>query len=198
MPLSITSAFSDPDEFQSALRPFGVTQMILTESTDFRARLMKIRLNGVELLAGTERVSRTATVSVPLHRVLIEFPKAYRGTHAWGAQQVGVGELAIISGVNRIAWHISGPARWGALMMQVDVLTEYVHTILGTQTPRPAPGVTLRRPNPVTFGELLKLHDAAVRHTLRQPEAAVETESARGLEQELVTLLTDLIGEASG
>lgn len=198
MPLSITSAFSDPDEFQSALRPFGVTQMIVSDTADFRARLMKIRLDGIELLAGTEKVSRTATVSVPLRQVLIEFPKACRGSHAWGAQQVGPGELAIITGVNRVAWYISGPARWGAFMMHVDVLTEYVHTILGTQTPRPAPGVTLRRPNPVTFGELLKLHGAAVRHTLRQPEAAVETESARGLEQELVMLLTDLIGDPSG
>jgi hypothetical protein len=197
MPLSTTSAFSDPSDFRSALRHCGVLQLTPGEGTGFRARLTNIRLDQMELIGGTETIPREARVSMPLRLVLIEFPKMRQDTHYWGEQQIRLGQLAIVSGVNGINWRTSGPTRWGAVLMQADVLTRYVHTMHGGQAPRPAPGVTLTQPSRTTFGELLRLHNAAVRYTVRQPEAPVESESARGLEQELVTLLTELLLERS-
>jgi hypothetical protein len=193
MPLSTTSAFSDPGDFRFALRRCGVVQLIPGEATGFRARLTTIRLDRMELIAGSESISRDARVSVPLRQVLIEFPRTRLDTHYWGEQLINLGQLAVVSGVSGVAWRTRGPTRWGAILMPADVLTKYVHTMQGSQTPRPAPGVTLRQPSRTTFSELLKMHNAVVRYTVRQPEAPVESESARGLEQELLTFLSEML-----
>ena len=197
MPISSTSAFSDPRDFEAALCRCGIMRVIPKVAVGFRARLTDIRLRELELLAARENVSRTATVSVPAHQILIVFPETEKGVHYWAERQVGLGELVIVTDVANGAWRICAPTRWSAIHASAQLLADSLHAIAGEQAQLPPPGLTLWRPRWRSFAELLKLHRAAIRHTVRQPEAPVETDAARGLEQELLTSLVGSLSDMS-
>jgi len=191
MPISSTSAFSDPGDFQSALRRCGVVRLIPTQPVGFRARLTDIRLNQLQLLAARENVSRIATVSAPTDQVLMVFPETEEGAHYWAECRLSLGEFVVMSDAAHSIWRICAPTRWGAILLPTQMLANCLHTIVGEQACLPPPGLTLWRPRRPAFRELLKLHRAIVRHTVRQPEAPVETEAARGAEQELLVVLVE-------
>lgn len=197
MPISSTSAFSDPRDFLSALRRCGVVRLVPTQGGGFRARLTDIRLSQVELLAAREKVSRTATVLTPTDQVLIVFPQTDKDAHYWAERRLSLGELVVISTPAHTTWRICASTRWGAILLPTHILADCFHTIVGEEARLPPPGLTLWRPRWPAFLELLKFHRAVVCYTVRQPEAPVETEAAHGLEQELLTRLVDSMTDMS-
>jgi hypothetical protein len=63
MPGSVISLFSEPDEFQAALREDGLLNLLITGGGQFRARLTQVRLNHMRLSAGAK-----VLLSLPLDR----------------------------------------------------------------------------------------------------------------------------------
>lgn len=197
MPISSTSAFSDPGDFRFALRRCGLVRLIPLLNVGFRARLTDIRLSQVELLAASERVSRIATVSAPADQMLIVFPKTREGAHYWAGQQLVLGELIVMFGPACSTWRIRAPTVWGAILLPLPMLAGSLPAIADERAHMPPPGLTRWRPPGTAFGDLLKLHRAAVSYTIRQPEAPVETEAARGLEQQLLTAVVESLSTTS-
>ena len=68
MPGSVTSVFSEPDDFEAALRKEGALQLLATGRGQFRARLTQITLHGLRLSDGEEQLSRIAHVAMPHDR----------------------------------------------------------------------------------------------------------------------------------
>jgi len=195
MPSTITSAFSDPADFQAALQKCGVVEFIPKRTDAFQARLTQIRLIRLELLAGGERVPRLAVVTPPAGHVLITFPKKDGGIQIWDEFAVRPGELVAMSrGYN--CWRIVGPTRWGAVMMLADSLAEYSRAVFGRHAKLPGPDLSRWRPRRQVFAQLLKLHHAAICRTIRQPEAPIDAEAGRGLEQGLIAALLDSLRSA--
>jgi len=124
------------------------------------------------------------------------FAMTKTGAQYWTERRLGLGELVVISGPAQSTWRIHAPARWGAILVPARVLIDCLHTIAGEQAQVPATGLTIGRPPWSAFRELLALHWAAVHCTVRQPEAPVETEAARALEQQLLVSLADVLGPA--
>ena len=98
MASSTTSVFADPDDFQSAIAPYGMGEMLLTGEGLFRARVTIIRLEGLALFTARERTSRVAVVSVPSSQILATFTAKAEGTQIWNSRQAIPGSIVILSG----------------------------------------------------------------------------------------------------
>jgi hypothetical protein len=197
MPTSSTFAFSDPADFQSALHRRGVVSLTPTQVVGFRVRLTEVRLSQLELMAAREYVSRIAIVSAPTDQVLTAFPLTDEGVHYWDERRLSLGELVVVTDPAHGTWRISAPTSWGAILLPKRLLVDCWMAIVGEKAHLPPPGLTLWRPRWPTFRDLLKLNRAVVRHTVRQPEAPIETEAARGLEQELLSSLVESLADMS-
>src|SRR5207253_9016954 len=66
MPSTVTSAFSDPDDFDTALRKEGVLSMLVTARGQFRARLTQISLDEICISAVDEHLPRIAFIAAPI------------------------------------------------------------------------------------------------------------------------------------
>jgi hypothetical protein len=125
------------------------------------------------------------------------FPMTDEGTHYWAERRLRFGELVIMSDAARGTWRISAPASWGAFLVSAQNLVDSVRMVAGDEAHLPPSGLSLWRPRWPAFRELMKLHRAVVRHTVREPEAPVKTEAARGLEQELLSSLVETLTNMS-
>ena len=65
MPDSVTSVFSEPEDFEAALRKEGYLGMVTTGRGQFRAQLTQVALHRLRLSAGEEQLSRIAFVAAP-------------------------------------------------------------------------------------------------------------------------------------
>jgi hypothetical protein len=189
MPSSSTSAFSQPEDFETALLDCGMRGLSLTSSTAFQARLTSIRLDKLHLLAATERAARIAVLSVPATDILVVFSKG-AGKQIWGGLEARSGQLLVVPSAHRTYWQTTGPIGWGAIRVAAAVLASCCKAIAGNELHLPAAEPALWRPPRAVLSSLIRLHETAIRRTLHQPEAPLEPEAAHGLEQRL---LADLI-----
>jgi hypothetical protein len=93
MPGSVTSVFGDPDEFQTALRPYGVINLLVAGSGQFRARLTQVTLHHLHLLACDEQLPRIAFITVPTDTVLVALPINGQPAPFWGGMEMQAGEI---------------------------------------------------------------------------------------------------------
>src|SRR3981189_2676214 len=91
MPDSISSAFSEPEDFGAAMRAEGCLSLLITAHGPFRARLTQVTLNGMRLSSAEEQLPRIAFVAVPAEAVMLMFPMSKATGLACGglAMQVG-------------------------------------------------------------------------------------------------------------
>ena len=68
MPQSVTSAFSEPEDFYAAMCASGFLSLLVTARGQFRALLTRISLNDISLSAAEEWLPRIAFVAVPADR----------------------------------------------------------------------------------------------------------------------------------
>jgi hypothetical protein len=84
MPGSVTSVFSEPDDFQAALREDGVLSLLITGRSQFRARLTQVTLHRWRLWTSEEHLSRIGFVAVPANAILVLLPISSRVASIWG------------------------------------------------------------------------------------------------------------------
>src|SRR5262249_30453697 len=113
MPRSVASVFSNPKDFQAALRKDGVLALVVAGQGPFRARLTQVELNHLRLAAGEEELSRIAFVAVPANTVLVLFPIGDRPAPTCGGMELRVGEMIVLGPNQRMHARTDGPCRWG-------------------------------------------------------------------------------------
>src|SRR5215831_15417572 len=96
MPDSITSAFSEPEDYEAALRRAGVLSLLIPGGGQFRAKLTQISLSATRLSAAEERLPRIAFVSIPADVLVILFPVGRAAAPVCGGISVGSGELLTV------------------------------------------------------------------------------------------------------
>jgi hypothetical protein len=97
MPGSIKSAFSEPEDFEAALRAEGCRNLLITGCGQFRAHMTQIVLHRVRLSAGDEHLARIAFIAVPADMVLISFPIGNGALPVYGGIEMRVGEIMTLS-----------------------------------------------------------------------------------------------------
>jgi hypothetical protein len=163
-----------------------------TSSIGFRARLTSIRLDKLHLLAATERTPRIAVVSARPTDILVIFSKG-AGEQFWGGLKAGPGQILILPSAHRTYWQTTSPIGWGAVRVPAGVLTSYGKAIAGNKLHLPADELALWQPSRAVLSNFLRLHNAAIRRTVHQPEAPLEPEIGHGLEQVLLARLIECL-----
>src|SRR5580693_2478591 len=93
MPGSVTSVFSEPGDFEAALREEGSLGLLITGRGQFRARLTQVKLHRLRLSAAEEQLSRIAFIAVPANLILVSLPIDSRRAPIWGGITMRAGEI---------------------------------------------------------------------------------------------------------
>jgi AraC-like DNA-binding protein len=195
MPASTLSVFSEPDDFQAALKEGGWVDFLVTGRGKFLAHLSRIALHRVRLASGDERQSRVAFISIPHRLMRITLPVRPAASLLWGGVGIRPDEIVTHSAGHRTHERTNGPCRWSSLWFLMTDLSASGRAMTGA-TFALARGQCRWRPTPEALRCLTSLHGDAVRATAAHPSLPVDAEAARGLEQQLLEAVIEcLVGE---
>jgi hypothetical protein len=192
MPGSVTSVFSEPDEFRSALRADGVLSLLVTGPGQFRARLTQVALNRLRLSAVEEQLSRIAFVAVPANMLLVALPIGDRPSPIWGGIGTRATEFVTLGPRELVHARTDGPSRWGSIWLPAEELNRYAGALIGSRF-AVLPELQRWRLPPAAGRHLRQLHRAAIRTAETRPEALVGGEAAHGLEQQFIHALVECL-----
>ena len=192
MPGSVTSVFSEPGDFEAALREEGGLGLLITGRGQFRARLTQVKLHCLRLSAAEEQLSRIAFVAVPADLILVSLPIDGRPAPIWGGVRMRAGEIMTLGPGQRIHARTDGPSRWGSIWLPAQDLARYGRALTGATFAVPSAARSWRSPR-AAGRQLCQLHGAGTRMAESQPEILVGAEAAHGLEQQLIHALIECL-----
>jgi len=196
MPRSVTSVFSEADDFAAALRAEGCLGLLVTGPGQFRARLTQIALHRLRLSATDEPLPRIAFFAAPAEMILVSLPRGRGPAAVWGGIGMGVGEIMILGAGQRLHMRTDGPCRWGTIWVPAAELVRYGSALTGAAFTVPS-AARRWRPRPVMKRHLRHLHSAAIGLVERRSRAVIDDEAAHGLEQQLIETLVECLSKGS-
>jgi AraC-like DNA-binding protein len=196
VPRSVTSVFSEPADFEAALREEGGFGLLITGRGQFRARLTQVALHRLRLSAAEEQLSRTAFVAVPADTILVSLPRGRASAPIWGGLRLGVDEIMTLGAGQRLHMRTDGPCRWGSIWLPATELVQYGRVLTGANFAVPS-AARWRRPRPAMSRHLRHLHSAAIGLVERRSNAFIGGEAAHGLEQQLIEALVECLSKGS-
>jgi len=196
MPGSVTSTFSEPEDFAAALRTEGCRGLLIIGRGRFRARLTQITLHVIRLLTIEEELSRIAFVTVPTGIVQIIFPITASPLPTLGGIAARSGEIVTLSPGEQVYVRTAGPSEIGTIWLPIKELVRYSRALTGGPRTVP-PAIQHWRPPAQAARRLRSLHAAATRMAANNPEAVVDAEAAHGLEQQLVQAIVECLAGVS-
>jgi AraC-like DNA-binding protein len=197
VPGSITAGFSEPEDFELALRAEGCLSLLITGRGQFRARLTQVSLHALRLSAEEEQLSRIAFIAVPTDMVRISFPTDGGTGPIYGGIRSQPGEIMTIGPGRHVHERTDGPCRWGAIWLPAAELVRYGGALTGA--PFAIPLAAQRwRPRPAAARHLRSLHATAIRMAAARPQTLVDPKVAHGFEQELVEAIVECLTPGPG
>jgi hypothetical protein len=201
MPGSALSVYSDPNDFQAALSACGnvqllVTGLLVTGVGEFSARLSRISLINMRLIACEERLSRVASMSIPCDMVRVTLPPRPDGSLMWDGMDARPGEIVTHGPGHRFDERTEGPSRRSTVWLPARILADAVWTTHGAKFSVPS-GEVRWRPTRAALRSLVSLHGAAIRATATRPKLVAGERAAHGLEQQMMTALAECLGGSS-
>jgi hypothetical protein len=121
MPASVTSVFSEPDDFQAALREEGVLSVLITGHGKFRARLTQVTLHRWRLWTSEEHLSRIGFVAVPANAILVLLPISSRVASICGGIGMRAGDIMMLGSGQRVHTRTDLACRWASLRLPARV-----------------------------------------------------------------------------
>jgi AraC-like DNA-binding protein len=196
MPSSSTSIFSEPDEFEAALRRQMDVDLLVTEQGQFRARLTQVALRRIHLAVGHEVVSRIAFVTMRPNLVLVWWAIGCHGSQIWCGTPSVAGEIIALGPGGRAHARTQGASRWAGLWISAADLDRYWQALIGE------PFLALNaasawRPNHSALQTLRTLHAAAIRMFERRPSGVLAASAVHGLEQQLIHALVECLSDGA-
>ena len=194
MPESIAAAFSEPEDFETALRMEGLRSLLITTRGQFGARFTRVSLNEMSLSAAQENLPRIGFVAVPAKTLLVSFATGTGPAPICGGLGLRSGELFTVFPGEQFHARISGPSQWGAIWLPVESLLKYGAALTGHVFPI-APGLRRWRPRASAGRDLRGFHAAAMRIAGKRPQDIVDSEAAHGLEQQLFHSVAECLSD---
>jgi AraC-like DNA-binding protein len=196
MPGSVTSAFSEPEDFEAAFRAEGCHGLLITGRGRFRAQLTQVVLHVLRLSATEEQLSRIAFIAVPRDMVLIMFSKDSVPPLICGGISIREDEVMTLSPGQHVHARTGGSSQWGAIWLPAGELVRYGGALTGTPFAVP-PAVQRWRPPRGALKHLHSLHAAAIRMVANRPQTLIDAEAAHGLEQQLIHGIVECLARGS-
>jgi len=195
MPGSVTSVFSQAEDFAAALSEEGVLGLLVTGTGEFRARLTLVALHSLRLLAAEEHLSRTALVDVPAGMILVAVARGAAFTPFWGGARLGADEIITLGAGQRLHMRTDGPCRWGSIWLPEAELVSYGTALTGADF-EIVSGARWR-PRPAMIRHLRHLYSAGIDAIERRSTTFIGNEAAHGLEQQLIEALVECLSNGS-
>jgi AraC-like DNA-binding protein len=192
MPGSVTSVFSEPGDFEDALREEGSLGLLITGRGQFRARLTQVKLHRLRLSAAEEQLARIAFVAVPADLILVSLPIDGRPAPVWGGIGMRASEIMTLGPGQRIHARTDGPSRSGSIWLPAQDLARYGCALIGATFAVPSAARSWRSLS-AAGRELRQLHRAGTRMAESRPQTLVGAEAAHGLEQQLIHALVECL-----
>ena len=192
MPGTVLSSFGDPAAFAAALNDIGDVVLVAPGGGPFCARMTRIVLPRMSLLAAEERRARVAFVTPPDGRVAIMLPCSPGEPPLWNGAPARDGEMVTIGAGARPHWYTRDAARWMAVCLATDALAAGGRILAGPDFCVP-PELHRWRPPTRALRALVGLCRAVVLLTEAHPAMPVDAEAARGVEQELLQMLVECL-----
>ena len=196
MPRSVTSVFSEAEDFEAALRQEGGLGLLVTGSGQFRARLTQVKLHRLCLSATEEQLSRIAFVAVPADMILVSLARGRASAPIWGGVRLGTDEIMTLGAGQRLHMRTDGPCRWGSIWLPATELVQYGRAVTGTNFAVPSAAQCWRL-RPAMSRHLRHLHSAAIGLVERRSKMVIGGEAAHGLEQQLIEALVECLSTGS-
>jgi hypothetical protein len=195
MPGSDLSIIRDLNDFRAALPACDGVNLLVSGVGEFCARLSRISLACMQLIACEERLSRDAFVSVPPDAFRVTLPPYPDGSLTWDGVDAGPGEVVTHGPGHRFNETTQGPIRWSSVWLPASILVDAVQTTHDVAFSVP-PGEVRWRPTRAALRSLVSLHRAAIRATATRPKLVTSEEAARGLEQQMMVALAECVGRS--
>jgi len=195
MPGSVTSVFSEAEDFAAALRPEGFLSLAVIGGGEFRARLTRVTLHSLRLSAAEEHLSRVALVDVAAGMILVPLARGAAFAPFWGGTRLGADEIITLGAGQRIHMRTNGPCRWGSIWLAAAELVRYGNALTGADF-----GIasgTRWRPRPAMIRHLRHLYSAGIDAIERRSTTFIGNEAAHGLEQQLIEALVESLSNGS-
>jgi hypothetical protein len=196
MPLSVTSVFSEAEDFAAALRAEGCLGLLVTGAGQFRARLTQVALHSLRLSATDEQLPRIAFVAVPADMILVALARGRASAPIWGGVRLGTDEIMTLGAGQRLHMRTDGPCRWGSIWLPAAELVQYGRAVTGTNFAVPSAAQCWRL-RPAMSRHLRHLHSAAIGLVERRSNTFIGGEAAHGLEQQLIEALVECLSTGS-
>jgi len=195
MPGSVTSVFSEAEDFAAALREEGVLGLLVTGTGEFRARLTRVALHSLRLSAAEEHLSRTALVHVPAGMILIALARGTAFAPFWGGARLGADDIITLGAGQRLHMRTDGPCLWGSIRLPAAELVRYGNALTGADFV--IPSAARWRLRPAMIRHLRHLYSAGIDVIERRSTAFIGNEAAHGLEQQLIEALVECLSNGS-
>ena len=196
MPGSVTSVFSEVEDFAAALREEGCLGLLVTGPGQFRARLTQVALQRMRLSAVEEHLPRIALVAVPADMILVSLSRGSGPAPIWGGIRIGAGEIMTLGPGRHLHMRTDGPCRWGSIWLSAPELVRYGSALTGAAFAVPS-AARWWRPRPAMGTHLRHLHSAAIEAVESRSRALIGAEAAHGLEQQLIDALVECLSKGS-
>lgn len=131
MPSSSTTVFSEPDEFEAALRTQMDIDLLVTGHAPFRSRLTRVALHRLYLDAGDEMVSRIAFMSARPDLVLVWWVTGPHGSLFWCGAPTSGGEIMALGPGGRAHARTEGANRWAGIWIAAADLVNSSRVLTG-------------------------------------------------------------------
>src|SRR3954470_15621865 len=90
---AFTAVFGKPEGLQAALSGDGMSALTITGEGRFRARLTRVVLPGIALLAAEEELPRSAFVVVPDDTIVIALPIGHGPWPVWAGIEMDASQI---------------------------------------------------------------------------------------------------------
>src|SRR3954470_16021983 len=190
---AFTAVFGKPEGLQAALSEDGVSALTITGEGQFRARLTRVILSEIALLAAEEELPRSAFVVIPDDTVMIALPIDRGPWPIWAGIEMNASQILTLGPGERLHVRTRGFCRWGTIRLAANQLSIYYHAIIGEHIALPP--LARWRPPRAALRSLLHLHRAAVHAAEARSRALVDVAAARGLEQQMIHALMECLAK---
>ncbi len=192
MPGSSTSTFSEPEEFEAALRRQTDVDLLVTGRGRFRGRLTHVTLQRIQLAAVDETVSRIAFISMRPNLTLVWWALERCGSQVWCGTPSLADEIVTLGPGSRVHARTDRDCRWAALWISTADLDRNWRALIGTPA-LPLDGVRSWRPGDTALRTLRAMHAAAIRLFESRAAAVLTPSAVHGLEQQLIHAFIDCL-----
>jgi AraC-like DNA-binding protein len=183
---------TDPDEFFALVRP-DCRKLTVTERGPFKARARLIEVGRLYAQRRSEFLTRVIHVHNPRPGIL--FLTEPGAPMFFNGAELGYKDILVCGRGATYISRLSGPAEWGAIALDGDVMEALCTSRLGNN-PAPVNGFRIIRPPAAALARLRSLHASAASLMETAGEPLKHIACQRRLEQMLITTMLDSINVA--